>query len=281
MPIATIPQAAARAGMLVASATNPRPTLNSAIAAGASRCSPTRVTTRPDQQALHNGQDDADPCEQIPDGHRGRTRSALGCRARTSTRSCANADTIRKNTTSTVGRRGRFSACSKACRRVRRRAVVRSIRRQRFGQQHQRRNEVHERQRRGEERRRLIAPLAEEPAERRAEDESQAERRADHPHPLRTVLGGRRIGDEGLRRRDVGAGHPGQASRRRTATRATAARPNVRYETADPSRPIRITGRRPNTSDQRPQSGANRNCISENDVASIPTSNADAPKWVA
>src|SRR4029453_7914378 len=86
------------------------------------------------------------------------------------------------------------------------------IGRQGFRQERQRRDEVRERQGGGEKGWRLISPLAQKPAERRAEDEPEPERRTDHPHPLRSVLSRRRSGDEGLRRRDVCAGHSSQTS---------------------------------------------------------------------
>ena len=39
-----------------------------------------------------------------------------------------------------------------------------------------------------------------------------------------------------------------------------------------------MIGRRPKMSDSRPQTGANRNCISEKLVDSNPTTSAEAPK---
>jgi hypothetical protein len=42
-----------------------------------------------------------------------------------------------------------------------------------------------------------------------------------------------------------------------------------------------MIGRRPTRSDKRPQTGANMNCINENDVASSPTVTAVAPKLSA
>ena len=39
-----------------------------------------------------------------------------------------------------------------------------------------------------------------------------------------------------------------------------------------------MIGRRPKMSDSRPQTGANRNCISEKLVDSNPTTRAEAPK---
>src|SRR5688572_26558869 len=55
------------------------------------------------------------------------------------------------------------------------------------------------------------------------------------------------------------------------------ARASERYEMHEPSSPIRMMGRRPIRSDQRPQIGANTNCISEYTVLSMPTVNAFAP----
>jgi hypothetical protein len=49
------------------------------------------------------------------------------------------------------------------------------------------------------------------------------------------------------------------------------------YDTHEPSSPIKMIGRRPMRSDQRPQIGANTNCISEYTVLSMPTVKASAP----
>ena len=50
-----------------------------------------------------------------------------------------------------------------------------------------------------------------------------------------------------------------------------------RYDRHDPISPTRMIGLRPIRSDQRPQIGENRNCISEKLVPSRPIVNADAP----
>ena len=52
---------------------------------------------------------------------------------------------------------------------------------------------------------------------------------------------------------------------------------SARYDRHDPNRPSRMIGLRPILSDQRPQMGENRNCISEKLVPSRPMVKADAP----
>ena len=59
------------------------------------------------------------------------------------------------------------------------------------------------------------------------------------------------------------------------------ASPKPRYDTNDPKRPIRMTGRRPMRSDSRPHIGAKMNCISEKEVPSRPTVSAVPPKCSA
>ena len=51
----------------------------------------------------------------------------------------------------------------------------------------------------------IDVPAAQHAADGRAEDEAEAEGRADQTHPLRSVLFGRHVGDVGLRGRDVAA----------------------------------------------------------------------------
>ena len=78
----------------------------------------------------------------------------------------------------------------------------------------------------------------------------------------------------------VGMFAPAIPARMRAANSiaSESARPKARYDTADPSRPARMIGRRPKMSDSRPQTGAKRNCISEKLVDSSPMTSADAPK---
>ena len=45
---------------------------------------------------------------------------------------------------------------------------------------------------------------------------------------------------------------------------------NRKYEIVEPARPTSNTGRRPIRSDNRPHSGANRNCIAENEAMRQP-----------
>ena len=52
---------------------------------------------------------------------------------------------------------------------------------------------------------------------------------------------------------------------------------SVTYDRHEPSSPTRMMGFLPTRSDQRPQIGENRNCISEKLVPSSPISKADAP----
>ncbi len=66
--------------------------------------------------------------------------------------------------------------------------------------------------------------------------------------------------------------------RERKSTESDPASPNTRYDTNDPNRLIRMTGRRPIRSDSRPQMGAKTSCISENDVESSPIIRPVAPK---
>ncbi len=70
----------------------------------------------------------------------------------------------------------------------------------------------------------------------------------------------------------VGMFAPAMPARMRAANSigSDAARPKARYDTADPSNPARMIGRRPKMSDSRPQIGAKMNCISEKLVESSP-----------
>ena len=126
---------------------------------------------------------------------------------------------------------------------------------ERLRQQEPRGDEVRERQRRREERRRRVPEPAQEAADGRPEDEAQPERRADHAHALRAVLGRRDVGDDGLRRRDVRAGDAGEDARGEQRRAALLASPNAEIRQARSEQADRMIGRRPIRSDSRPQIG--------------------------
>ena len=91
------------------------------------------------------------------------------------------------------------------------------------------------------------------------------------PMPLARISGVVDVGDERLRRRECSRRRCRPGSAPGTASAATWRGRRTGMTAADPSNPMRITGRRPMRSDSRPQNGANRNCASENDVDSRPT----------
>ena len=64
------------------------------------------------------------------------------------------------------------------------------------------------------------AHLHGEAADGRPEDEAEAERHPDEPHPARAVALRRHVGDDGLRRADVRAHDPGQDARGEEAARS-------------------------------------------------------------
>src|SRR5882672_1102204 len=81
------------------------------------------------------------------------------------------------------------------------------IRRHSFGQSEVKQNRIGERESAGEEERNVDAPAAQDAADRRPKNKTQAEGRADQAHSLRAIFFGRDISDVSLRRRDVAAGN--------------------------------------------------------------------------
>ena len=78
--------------------------------------------------------------------------------------------------------------------------------RQRFRQHEQAVAEVEDRQSRGEPERQAMVDVAEHAADQRADDEAQAERRADHAEALRAFFRRSDVGDVGIRSREAGRG---------------------------------------------------------------------------
>jgi hypothetical protein len=80
---------------------------------------------------------------------------------------------------------------------------------QRLGQHQRAVHEVQQAEAPGREERRARAERAEEAAERRPQDEADAEGRADQPEVLRALLGRGDVGDERVGRREGRPGHAG------------------------------------------------------------------------
>ena len=91
--------------------------------------------------------------------------------------------------------------------------LVEAVATPRFGQEEPRRHEVREAERRREPHRRLGRDAAQQAADRRAEDESQPERRAHQAHAAGAVLRRGDVGDVGLRGGNVRAGNAADDAR--------------------------------------------------------------------
>ena len=235
IPSASRPHAASSMGIDCASGTSARPSATVAIAAGIRRRSPTAAYDAPDQQALHQREHRADEREHVADVRAREAEAPLAEQRerRFETRERRADDEVEHEQQQQPRLRERAAKQLEAPSRWRRRRRHRP----RLRQQEPRRHEIREAQGRREPHRRRWTEVRQDAAERRPEDEPQAERRADHPHAARAVLRRRDVGDVGLRGWDVRAGNAADDARQRRSARAS--RRARGRDTRDTSRAVR------------------------------------------
>ena len=133
----------------------------------------------------------------------------------------------------------------------------------RLGQLQPREEAGRERHRRRDEHRRAVAPVRKQPADRRTEDEAEAEAGADHAHAAGAALLGGDVGDVRRGRREVRAADAGErAADEEPGERGREAEHQQRGSLAEDRRhQDRPAGRARRTAG--PRRGANTSCIAE------------------